>query len=260
MARIRWLKRTVRMIKYGALSPEAAATKKHARRARRRRRVFASAAWAHDGLIARRRYGSYTDYVEHQASKLRSIHERREHKDADAVARFAADFEAETALAGCRVIVCLGARLGAEVEALHDLDYFAIGIDIEPGPKNTRVLYGDFHSLVFPDASIDAVYTNSLDHVYDFAAVTAEVARVLRADGALIIDAVHGFDEGFVPGDYEASIWRTTSDLVGELESRGPLCFESQRAIADRGRHEWTRIVMRKRKAPVATPDTSPNG
>ena len=49
-------------------------------------------------------------------------------------------------------MLCLGARLGTEVRALHNLGYFAIGIDLNPGVDNPYVLMGDFHKLVFPTA------------------------------------------------------------------------------------------------------------
>jgi hypothetical protein len=44
---------------------------------------------------------------------------------------------------------------------------FSVGIDLNPGPRNGYVLHGDFHNIIFADASIDAVYTNALDHSFD---------------------------------------------------------------------------------------------
>lgn len=47
---------------------------------------------------------------------------------------------------------------------------------------------GDAHALPFADASVDAVFcSNALDHFEDPARVLAEVARVLRPAGVLIV-------------------------------------------------------------------------
>ena len=65
--------------------------------------------------------------------------------------------------------------------ALHDLGYFAIGIDLNPGDANPYVLPGDFHRIVFPDASLDAVYTNALDHVFSLEQVVGRGAAAAAA-------------------------------------------------------------------------------
>src|SRR5439155_5163147 len=108
--------------------------------------------WRH-GELARRRYDSYDAYLAHQSSKLDRIRERRGEKDARvALPEFVRRFRACSALAGARAVVCLGARLGAEVRALLALGFFAVGVDVNPGPANEYVLHGDFHRLVFPTA------------------------------------------------------------------------------------------------------------
>ena len=95
----------------------------------------------------------------------------------------------------------LGARLGTEVRALMELGHLAVGVDLNPGAANQYVLHGDFHHLVFPDRSFSAVYTNTLDHVFDLPRLVDEIRRVLVPGGVLIADVVPGFDEGHLPGD-----------------------------------------------------------
>ena len=57
-------------------------------------------------------------------------------------------------------VLCIGARLGGEVRALTRLGALAIGIDFNPGFRNTHVLWGDASSLQFANATFRHVYTN----------------------------------------------------------------------------------------------------
>ena len=50
---------------------------------------------------------------------------------------------------------------------------FAVGIDLNPGRDNRWVVIGDFHALQYADASVDVVYTNSFDHVFELERVLA---------------------------------------------------------------------------------------
>jgi SAM-dependent methyltransferase len=79
----------------------------------------------------------------------------------------------------------LGARFGTEVKAFHDLGSFAVGIDVRTGERNKFVLQGDFHDIQFPAATVDIVFTNSLDHAFDFEKVIQEIRRVLKPSGTL---------------------------------------------------------------------------
>ena len=52
-------------------------------------------------------------------------------------------------------ILCAGARQGTEVEVLRDLGYnSAYGVDLNPGPNNELVEYGDFMKLNLPNESL----------------------------------------------------------------------------------------------------------
>ncbi len=138
-----------------------------ARRQKRRQEVFASAGWQREGALAQRQYDSYESYLAHQAEKLERIHDRRQRKEVLALEDFRRRFADCEPLRGAHCVLCLGARLGAEVQALRELGHFAVGIDLNPGRDNDYVCHGDFHDLKYADGSVDAVYTNAMDHVFD---------------------------------------------------------------------------------------------
>lgn len=169
------------------------------------------------GLRART-YPSYEDYVRHQQSKPGDI--RFTDHDDELCAALGARLREDGVPAGSSVL-CLGARFGGEVRGFLSVGCFAVGIDLRTAPESKHVLYGDFQDLQFPDACVDFVYTNSLDHAYDITAVLTEIARVLKPTGELIIDAVRGEDEGHPAGMWECFYWSTTEDFIELLGSHG---------------------------------------
>jgi SAM-dependent methyltransferase len=238
-------RRVSNVVRYGA-GTSGRERKKAAKAKRRDSRFFESERWQHDTDQAKRSYGSYDEYVAHQASKLRGIlHRLRETEDED-YAEFRRRFEGCSALDEARSVLCLGARLGTEVRALHALGHFAVGIDLNPGESNPYVLPGDFHAIVFPDGSVDAVYTNALDHVFDLDKVIGEVGRLLRPGGVLVIDLVQGYEEGFVPGDFEATIWRDRESFIGRIRDLGGFALETVRDLGHTRRDRWTQALFRK--------------
>ncbi len=173
-----------------------------------------------------RTYASYQEYLTHQQSKL----ELHEFGDYDAkfykalterLVAAGADWKAQT-------VLCLAARLGTEVRAFSDLGCFAVGIDLNPGKENRYVLYGDFHALQFPAESVDCVFTNSLDHAFDIARIAAEILRVLKPNGLLLVEALKGKSEGANPGFFESFWWESIEGLVRIFESAG---FESVQRV-----------------------------
>jgi SAM-dependent methyltransferase len=179
--------------------------------------------WARsEGGLFKREYRSYDEYVAHQKTKLEKINnlekKRLTLKEAlqDRLARIPEVRRGTNAL-------CLGARLGGECEAFIDRGVFALGIDLNPGPSNRYVVTGDFHALQYSDSSTDAVYTNSLDHVFDLERVLAEVVRVLKPGGIFIAEIVLGSEDdgGRPPGAFEASWWKSTDALVQKIELSG---------------------------------------
>jgi len=182
------------------------------RKAVRRKERFESAVWGHDHDLSKRKYASYEEYAAHQSSKLAHVHHRRVRDGKEDPGEFIRRFSGCEVLKQAHSVLCLGARLGTEVKALHQLGYFAIGVDLNPGAENPYVLPGDFHHLVFASDSVDAVYTNALDHVFDLSKFVAEVRRVLRPGGLFLIDLTREYQEGFVPGEFASLSWRKADE------------------------------------------------
>ncbi len=146
----------------------------------------------------RRNYRSYADYVRHQSAKLpRNFDALIEHDRA--YERIVYERYQRLTLKGA-TILCLGARLGGETRAFTRLGALAIGVDLEPGADNKFVVPGDVHQLQFANGVFDYAFTNILDHVLDLDAFFAEVERVLRRDGRLIVELA---DVGM--GEYEVT-------------------------------------------------------
>ena len=193
----------------------------------------------------KRQYDSYEAYLEHQKAKLET-HDfgnyDTEFRQALRERLAATDF----AWRG-RTVLCLGARIGTEVKAFLDLGCFAVGIDLNPGEANRYVLAGDFHDLQFAPNSVDVVYTNSLDHLFDGNRLAKEVTRILKPDGVFIVEAVNGSAKGVAPGFFESFFWGETSDLVRMFEESG---FTSTRRAAIRfpwpGEAIWFKPVSQK--------------
>jgi ubiquinone/menaquinone biosynthesis C-methylase UbiE len=79
------------------------------------------------------------------------------------------------------------ALLGHSVTAL-DYDSDALREANTPGVPQIKLVAGDAHYLPFPDASFDLIVCNSaLEHFADDERALAEMARVLRENGRLII-------------------------------------------------------------------------
>lgn len=167
-----------------------------------------------NGRITARSYGSYDEYVRHQRSKLPLV-DLREY---DKTFRLSLAKRLKQGKWAGKSVLCLAARIGTEVRAFHDAGAFAVGIDLEPGDRNSWVLPGDFHNLVFPDKCVDGVYCNSLDHALDLTKLLGEVKRVLKKDGTLLLDAQHGSDEF---DDWAATSWRSVDDLISVVEAAG---------------------------------------
>jgi len=239
------LKRLSNISKYG-LGAQAREHKRADKEQRRHERFQDAELWEHNAEGARRRYASYDEYVEHQGSKLDKIAHRLREKEDEDFAEFRRRFATCAALDGARSVLCLGARLGTEVRALHDLGYFAVGIDLNPGERNPHVLPGDFHHIVFASGSIDAIYTNALDHVFSLEKLVGEVQRLLRPGGVFVADLELGSEEGFIPGEYESAMWRDHQALIDRIRTLGRFAIEQVRDLGKTRRDQWTQVVFRK--------------
>jgi SAM-dependent methyltransferase len=175
--------------------------------------------WTNDGLgekFKKRSYQKYDDYLKHQKSKLTIKgkeylfdYDRSFHKD---LLLRLDELEKHVHFKGKNVL-CLAARIGTEVRSFIDKGSFAIGIDLNPGSENKYVLYGDFHNIQFPSSSIDIIYTNSFDHVFDKDKIIQEIIRLLKNDGYLILELgiSNTNKEGF--STYESFFWKNIDDV-----------------------------------------------
>ncbi len=88
--------------------------------------------------------------------------------------------------------LCLGARTGQEVQALIDLGVAAKGVDLVPQPPHVEA--GDIHNLAFEDNAFDLLFTNIIDHSLYPDQFVAEMERVCRPGGHIIVQFVLGED------------------------------------------------------------------
>jgi SAM-dependent methyltransferase len=169
--------------------------------------------------LQQRQYASYDQYVRHQQSKLQYL-DLAEY-DRSYRQQLRERLQRLSALKKGASVLCLGARQGTEVAAFQDLGCFAVGVDLNPGANNPRVLPGDFHNLQFPAQCADVMFTNSLDHAFDLEKLIAEIRRVLKPGGMLIVEASRGSEEQRAPDHYASLWWGKTDGLVAAFERRG---------------------------------------
>jgi len=192
--------------------------------------------------VQRREYKDYAAYVKHQKEKttnpeMRTVWQKRFERNKSHFLEFFEVLKGRLPY-GCRAL-CVGARFGAEVVALRDLGYDAIGIDLVPCPP--FVVEGDFHEMVFGNDSFVLVYSNSLDHVYDIDRFCSEVKRVLIPGGLIFFHVA-------------VKAWRSYESLwiesVDEIIVRFPefeVCHEHQYIMDKEGKYNHE-VLLKDRK------------
>jgi hypothetical protein len=164
-----------------------------------------------------RQYESYEDYVRIQCSKYMNDEEKiRQDTERLLYPRFKARFETVAPLLpqGASVM-CIGARSGWEVKAYRDLGHNGIGIDLYPGNDNPYVVYGDAHSLEWPDGLFDLVYCNVIDHLPYLDRFLGEAKRISRRDGLCFFE----FGRGMRAEQCEALAWESADALIDYLKA-----------------------------------------
>ncbi len=175
-----------------------------------------------EGEFQYRDYASYDEYVAHQSQKFNEILKTSGGFDNRSLLEYRRRFyrrfrNIPAILDKSAQILCLGARQGTEVEVLRDMGYGnAIGLDLNPGPDNPYVIPGDFMNLDYPDASVDMVYTNCVDHAFNLDQFFKEHARVVKEGGYAIYDIA---SYGMGLGTFEAVGWKS-DDAVFVLALR----------------------------------------
>jgi hypothetical protein len=191
-----------------------------------RLRHNASTGWGSpdEAGLRTREYESYEEYVVHQKQKLDEIVKIAGGFDNRVVAQYRLKFfrrfrHLVGRVPAAAIVVCLGARLGNEVEVLRDLGFEnAYGIDLNPGPDNPYVRVGDFNALDLPDESVDVIYTNCVDHAFDLHAFFTEHARVLKADGYALYDVPQANEDSNAA--FESVVWESDEVVLEKLLPR----------------------------------------
>ena len=171
----------------------------------------------------RKKYSTYGEYVEHQLRKTNSEKvQRREAENYEHnVGVFTRHFEYWFARMAevPHSAICLGARSGAEVDALLRMGIEAIGMDL--APCGNLVEAGDIHALRYGNGAFDFAFTNVFDHSDNPVQFAREIERVVRPGGfALLQLAVGPTDDGHAAIEVDE-----TGDIT-ELFARGVVVGE----------------------------------
>ncbi|KAL2348808.1 hypothetical protein Fmac_002808 [Flemingia macrophylla] len=137
-------------------------------------------------------YSSYEAYIQRQLNKtlnpkLRKIWTTRDwNRKIPVFARFFEDLKDKSLLRNSSKALCIGARVGQEVEALRRIGVVdSVGMDLVPYPP--LVVKGDFHNQPFPNDTFDFEFSNVFDHALYPQRFVAEIERTLKPDGVCVL-------------------------------------------------------------------------
>ena len=122
-------------------------------------------------------------------------------------------------------VLCVGARLGAEVRAFRAAvpQLLAVGTDFNPGSRNPFVMWGDAHELQFSDASFAVVYTNVLDHIRNTSTFAREAHRVLKPGGTLWVEMDQNPPDAYAIHDLRKERIDMVRHFTGSTQGQPPL-------------------------------------
>ncbi|XP_010556193.1 PREDICTED: uncharacterized protein LOC104825540 [Tarenaya hassleriana] len=137
-------------------------------------------------------YKSYESYIQRQLNKtlnprLRKIWTTRDwDRKIQVFSRFFADLKRQGLLSNSSRCLCVGARVGQEVEALKRVGVSSsVGMDLVPYPP--LVVKGDFHHQPFDDETFDFEFSNVFDHALYPEKFAGEIERTLRPGGVCVL-------------------------------------------------------------------------
>ncbi|XP_023745269.1 uncharacterized protein LOC111893446 isoform X2 [Lactuca sativa] len=143
-------------------------------------------------LKIRPRYTSYDNYIHHQLQKttnpkLREIWTTRDwDRKIRVFTQFFSDLKHKNLLSNSSKALCVGARVGQEVEALKRVGVCdSIGLDLVPYPP--LVIQGDFHRQPFDDETFDFEFSNVFDHALYPEKFVGEIQRTLKLGGICVL-------------------------------------------------------------------------
>ncbi|XWS34671.1 hypothetical protein CRYUN_Cryun21dG0057500 [Craigia yunnanensis] len=151
-----------------------------------------SAVSSSEGLKIRPGYTSYDSYIQRQLNKtlnpkLRKIWTTRDwDRKIQVFSSFFDELKLQNLLSNSSKSLCVGARVGQEVEALKRVGVSdSIGIDLVPFPP--LVMKGDFHNQPFDNETFDFEFSNVFDHALYPHKFVAEIERTLKPDGVCVL-------------------------------------------------------------------------
>jgi len=137
-------------------------------------------------------YSSYESYIQRQLNKtlnpkLRKIWTTRDwDRKIPVFARFFQELKDKKLLQNTSKALCIGARVGQEVEALRRIGVVdSVGMDLVPYPP--LVVKGDFHNQPFPNDTFDFEFSNVFDHALYPQRFVAEIERTLKRGGVCVL-------------------------------------------------------------------------
>ncbi|CAH8253632.1 unnamed protein product [Arabidopsis lyrata] len=137
-------------------------------------------------------YTSYDYYIQRQLNKtlnprLRTIWMTRDwDRKIKVFSRFFQDLKRQGLLSNDSKCLCVGARVGQEVEALKRVGVNdSVGMDLVPYPP--LVVKGDFHHQPFDDETFDFEFSNVFDHALYPEKFVGEIERTLRHGGLCVL-------------------------------------------------------------------------
>ncbi|MCI06689.1 S-adenosyl-L-methionine-dependent methyltransferases superfamily protein [Trifolium medium] len=143
-------------------------------------------------LTIRPGYSSYEAYIQRQLNKtlnpkLRKIWTTRDwNRKIPVFAKFFSELKSKNLLTNTSKALCIGARVGQEVEALRRIGVVdSIGMDLVPYPP--LVVKGDFHNQPFDNNTFDFEFSNVFDHALYPHKFVAEIERTLKPNGVCVL-------------------------------------------------------------------------
>jgi SAM-dependent methyltransferase len=137
-------------------------------------------------------YPSYKSYIQRQLKKtlnpkLRELWTTRDwDRKIQVFAIFFQDLKQKRLLSNESKALCIGARVGQEVEALRRIGVSdSVGIDLVPSPP--LVMRGDFHNQPFDNETFDFEFSNVFDHALYPDRFVAEIERTLKPGGVCVL-------------------------------------------------------------------------
>ncbi|CAK7332451.1 unnamed protein product [Dovyalis caffra] len=137
-------------------------------------------------------YATYNSYIQRQLNKtlnpkLRKIWTTRDwDRKIQVFADFFKDLKQKNLISNESKALCIGARVGQEVEALRRVGVSdSVGMDLVPYPP--LVVKGDFHHQPFDDGTFDFEFSNVFDHALFPDRFVGEIERTLKPGGVCVL-------------------------------------------------------------------------